>query len=125
PFGVLKFNSWFMWVAPLFVFGATKAKRMSVMSSTTLGVKVDAALRARIRAAAERIGRTQHWFIKQAIYSFLEDIEAGRLPPSLAHLVDADQGDIKSLEEAGLSLATTEKVQPFLDFAQSVAPQSV
>ena len=95
------------------------------MSSTTLGVKVDAALRARIRAAAERIGRTQHWFIKQAIYSFLEDIEAGRLPPSLAHLVEADQGDIKSLEEAGLSLATTEKVQPFLDFAQSVAPQSV
>lgn len=95
------------------------------MSSTTLGVKVDAALRARIRAAAERIGRTQHWFIKQAIYSFLEDIEADRLPPSLAYLVEAEHGDRKSLEESGLSLATTEKIQPFLDFAQSVAPQSV
>ena len=95
------------------------------MSSTTLGVKVDAALRARIRAAAERIGRTQHWFIKQAIYSFLEEIEAGRLPSSLAHLVDTEQGDLKSLEEAGLTLAVTEKAHPFLDFAQSIAPQSV
>ena len=94
------------------------------MSSTTLGVKVDAALRARIRVAAERLGRTQHWLIKQAIYSFLEDIEADRLPPALAHLIE-DEAELKSFEEAGLSLALTEKVQPFLDFAQSVAPQSV
>ncbi|TGV05138.1 ribbon-helix-helix protein, CopG family, partial [Alcaligenaceae bacterium 429] len=56
------------------------------MSATTLGVKVDAELRGRIREAAERIGRTQHWFIKQAIFSFLEEIESGKLPPSLAYL---------------------------------------
>lgn len=95
------------------------------MSSTTLGVKVDAEFRARIRAAAERIGRTQHWFIKQAIYSFVEEIEAGRLPPSLAHLVDAEAGGLENFEETGLSVGTVEKVQPFLDFAQSIAPQSV
>lgn len=94
------------------------------MSTTTLGVKVDAALRARIRAAAERVGRTQHWFIKQAIYSFLEEIEGGRLPPSLLHLVE-DEEELKNWEEAGLSVVNTETVQPFLDFAQSVAPQSV
>lgn len=95
------------------------------MGSTTLGVKVDAELRARIRAAAERIGRTQHWFIKQAIYSFVEDIEAGRLPASLAHLIEAETGGLEHFEESGLSVGIAEKVQPFLDFAQSIAPQSV
>ena len=94
------------------------------MSTTTLGVKVDAALRARIRAAAERIGRTPHWFIKQAVYSFLEEIEAGRLPPSLLHVVE-DEEELKNWEQAGLSVVNMETVQPFLDFAQSVAPQSV
>lgn len=105
--------------------GATSRLLGKIMSSTTLGIKVDAELRARIRAAAERVGRTQHWFIKQAIYAFLEEIEAGKLPASLAHLVEAETGALADLEAAGLSLIGKEKVQPFLDFAQSVAPQTV
>ncbi|NHC62877.1 trifunctional transcriptional regulator/proline dehydrogenase/L-glutamate gamma-semialdehyde dehydrogenase [Paenalcaligenes suwonensis] len=95
------------------------------MSATTLGVKVDAELRGRIREAAERIGRTQHWFIKQAIFSFLEEIEAGRLPPSLAYLTQTEGEKGVDLEQAGLSVGDNEPTQPFLEFAQSIAPQSV
>jgi len=95
------------------------------MSSTTLGVKVDPVLRERIRNAAERIGRTQHWFIKQSIYSMLEEIEAGRLPLSLQHALAAEATSLAELEEAGLSPINQETVQPFLDFAQQIAAQSV
>ncbi|GAA5236146.1 trifunctional transcriptional regulator/proline dehydrogenase/L-glutamate gamma-semialdehyde dehydrogenase [Verticiella sediminum] len=95
------------------------------MSSTTLGVKVDEQLRARIRDAANRVGRTPHWFIKQAIYSFLEDIEAGRLPAALQHLARHDGEDAVDLEQAGLSVAGEPLPQPFIEFAQSIAPQSV
>ncbi|MDO5667955.1 MAG: trifunctional transcriptional regulator/proline dehydrogenase/L-glutamate gamma-semialdehyde dehydrogenase [Alcaligenaceae bacterium] len=95
------------------------------MSSTTLGVKVDPIMRDRIRTAAERIGRTQHWFIKQSIYSMLEEIEAGRLPASLQHALLAEATSLVDLEEAGLCPMTDEKVQPFLEFAQNIAVQSV
>ena len=96
------------------------------MSSTTLGVKVDPELRERIRHAANRIGRTQHWFIKQSIYSLLEEIEAGRLPPSLQHALTAESTTtLTELEESGLSPVNHETVQPFLDFAQQIAVQSV
>ncbi|CAM5184446.1 trifunctional transcriptional regulator/proline dehydrogenase/L-glutamate gamma-semialdehyde dehydrogenase [Oligella ureolytica] len=95
------------------------------MSSTTLGVKVDPELRERIRNAAERIGRTQHWFIKQSIYSMLEEIESGRLPASLQHALAAEATTLADLEEAGLSPMNNETVQPFLDFAQQIAAQSV
>ncbi|CAM5214749.1 trifunctional transcriptional regulator/proline dehydrogenase/L-glutamate gamma-semialdehyde dehydrogenase [Oligella ureolytica] len=95
------------------------------MSSTTLGVKVNPELRERIRNAAERIGRTQHWFIKQSIYSMLEEIESGRLPASLQHALAAEATTLADLEEAGLSPMNNETVQPFLDFAQQIAAQSV
>lgn len=95
------------------------------MSSTTLGVKVDPVLRERIRTAADRIGRTQHWFIKQSIYSMLEEIEAGRLPASLQHALAAEAISLAELEDAGLSPISEEQIQPFLNFAQNIAAQSV
>ena len=36
------------------------------MPVTTLGIKVDDAQRERIHAAAQQIGRTPHWLVKQA-----------------------------------------------------------
>ena len=45
------------------------------MANTTLGVKVDDLLRARLKDAAQRIERTPHWLIKQAIFAYLEKIE--------------------------------------------------
>ena len=71
------------------------------MASTTIGVKLDDALRARLKAVAEAQGRTPHFLIKQAIQSLLDGVAETAEPPA---------------EEAP---------QPFLDFAQSVQPHSV
>jgi RHH-type proline utilization regulon transcriptional repressor/proline dehydrogenase/delta 1-pyrroline-5-carboxylate dehydrogenase len=87
------------------------------MASTTLGVKVDDLLRARLKDAAQRLERTPHWLIKQAIFAYLEKIERGTLPQELgASQGSADLGDAPADDGA---------CRPFLDFAQNVQPQSV
>ena len=48
------------------------------MGSTTMGVKLDEATRDRIKGAAQRIDRTPHWLIKQAIFNYLERLENGK-----------------------------------------------
>jgi RHH-type proline utilization regulon transcriptional repressor/proline dehydrogenase/delta 1-pyrroline-5-carboxylate dehydrogenase len=91
------------------------------MASTTLGVKVDDILRARLKDAATRLERTPHWLIKQAIFAYLEKIEHGQLPAELSgHAGSADLADGAAAdgEEDGVS-------HPFLEFAQNVQPQSV
>jgi RHH-type proline utilization regulon transcriptional repressor/proline dehydrogenase/delta 1-pyrroline-5-carboxylate dehydrogenase len=85
------------------------------MASTTLGVKVDDLLRARLKDAAEAQGRTPHWLVKQAILSALENLERGGTLPGSASADEA--GSLP--EEPGAA------TQPFLDFAQSVQPQTV
>jgi RHH-type proline utilization regulon transcriptional repressor/proline dehydrogenase/delta 1-pyrroline-5-carboxylate dehydrogenase len=87
------------------------------MASTTIGLKVDEALRARLKAAAEAQGRTPHWIVKQALLMTLDRLERGA---SLAHADDG--GVVFQLEEDG---ATDALLQPFLDFAQGVQPQTV
>ncbi|VDZ61778.1 Bifunctional protein putA [Serratia odorifera] len=47
------------------------------MGTTTMGVKLDEATRDRIKSAAQRIDRTPHWLIKQAIFNYLERLESG------------------------------------------------
>lgn len=90
------------------------------MASTTLGVKVDDLLRARLKDAASRLERTPHWLIKQAIFAYLERIEHGQLPPELSgHTGVADLSDSHADgDDDGAP-------HPFLEFAQSVQPQSV
>jgi RHH-type proline utilization regulon transcriptional repressor/proline dehydrogenase/delta 1-pyrroline-5-carboxylate dehydrogenase len=90
------------------------------MASTTLGVKVDDLLRSRLKDAAARLERTPHWLIKQAIFAYLEKIEHGQLPPELSgthSTADLSEG-ATAADEEGAS-------HPFLEFAQSVQPQSV
>jgi len=87
------------------------------MASTTIGLKVDDALRARLKAAAEAQGRTPHWIVKQALLLALDRLERGA---SLGHADDG--GPVLLLEEEG---ATDTLPQPFLDFAQGVQPQTV
>ena len=89
------------------------------MASTTLGLKVDDALRSRLRTAAERLGRTPHWFIKQSVLAYLEQVEQGRVPPELSHL------GLPELQPEEREYDAPQAFQPFLSFAQSVAPQSV
>src|ERR1700742_2632451 len=91
------------------------------MASTTLGVKVDDLLRSRLKDAATRLERTPHWLLKQAIFAYLEKIEHGQLPPELTgHQGVADFGESPAPEAKEASAS-----HPFLEFAQSVQPQSV
>ncbi|KAF1045999.1 trifunctional transcriptional regulator/proline dehydrogenase/L-glutamate gamma-semialdehyde dehydrogenase [Xylophilus sp.] len=92
------------------------------MATTTLGLKVDEGFRERLKAAADTVGRTPHWFIKQAVLSWVERVERGAIPPE-ALGAPADDGEHQGgalVAEVGAT-----RVQPFLEFAQSVAPQSV
>ncbi|HEX7389245.1 MAG TPA: proline dehydrogenase family protein, partial [Acidiphilium sp.] len=85
------------------------------MTVSTMGVKLDDQVRARLRVAAERQGRTTHWLVKQVILSGLERLERGEA-------VDGAASD----HEFGP--ATAEEAiphVPFLDFAQDVQPQTV
>ncbi|WP_459618205.1 trifunctional transcriptional regulator/proline dehydrogenase/L-glutamate gamma-semialdehyde dehydrogenase [Bordetella sp. 2513F-2] len=90
------------------------------MVTTTLGVKVDEALRQRLKTAAEKLNCTPHWLHKQALLSYLERIERGQLPAEMAHL---GQDEAEGEEgEAGPAPAPT---PPFFEFGQDVQPQSV
>jgi RHH-type proline utilization regulon transcriptional repressor/proline dehydrogenase/delta 1-pyrroline-5-carboxylate dehydrogenase len=89
------------------------------VSNTTIGVKIDEDTKARLKRAADGIGRTPHWLIKQAIIAALEKTERGE---SLSGVHDdrepgIDVGDVPSVADA--------PSPPFLEFAQSVQPQSV
>jgi RHH-type proline utilization regulon transcriptional repressor/proline dehydrogenase/delta 1-pyrroline-5-carboxylate dehydrogenase len=99
------------------------------MANTTLGVKVDDLLRARLKEAAQRIERTPHWLIKQAIFAYLEKIEHGQLPPELGALDGAPVGmaDVSDTADAGDGSPAGDggAMHPFLEFAQNVQPQSV
>ncbi|STL33928.1 trifunctional transcriptional regulator/proline dehydrogenase/pyrroline-5-carboxylate dehydrogenase [Escherichia coli] len=52
-----------------------------------MGVKLDDATRERIKSAATRIDRTPHWLIKQAIFSYLEQLENSDTLPELPALL--------------------------------------
>ena len=88
------------------------------MAGTTLGVKVDDELRARLKAAALSIGRTPHWIVKHALMAEIERIERreGLAAPTTLGSSD-DDNEIPAADD--------EAPRPFLDFAQSVQPQSV
>lgn len=59
------------------------------MGTTTMGVKLDEATRDRIKSAAQRIDRTPHWLIKQAIFNYLERLESGTDIPEIPALAAA------------------------------------
>jgi len=87
------------------------------MGTTTMGVKLDDATRERIKLAAQRIDRTPHWLIKQAIFNYLGQLETGDAVPEipLTAQAAAESDDIQP----------EELHQPFLDFAEQIVPQSV
>ena len=88
------------------------------MATTTLGVKLDDPTRERLKAAAQSIDRTPHWLIKQAIFNYLEKLEGGatltELNGQAGHNGD-DAGDVQP----------DHSHQCFLEFAESILPQSV
>lgn len=90
------------------------------MASTTLGVKLDDTARQRLKDAAKRIERTPHWLIKQAIFSYLEKIEQGA---SINELMGVQPS--AEIEELSAEAIASISTQPFLEFAESIQPQSV
>ncbi|MCW2253970.1 RHH-type proline utilization regulon transcriptional repressor/proline dehydrogenase/delta 1-pyrroline-5-carboxylate dehydrogenase [Providencia alcalifaciens] len=89
-------------------------------STTTMGVRLDEATRERIKAAAQRLDRTSHWLIKQAIFNYLEQLDNEQFIPEFSAGQDSKDGQIS--EEESL---TESNYQPFLDFAEHILPQSV
>ncbi len=87
------------------------------MATTTLGVKLDDPTRERLKAAAQTIDRTPHWVIKQAIFNYLEKLESGATLPEL-------NGQDKEGDDRG-ELPVDASHQNFLEFAESILPQSV
>jgi RHH-type proline utilization regulon transcriptional repressor/proline dehydrogenase/delta 1-pyrroline-5-carboxylate dehydrogenase len=82
-----------------------------------MGVKLDDATRERIKLAAQRIDRTPHWLIKQAIFNYLGQLETGDTVPEIPLSAQAAaESDDTQPEETH---------QPFLDFAEQILPQSV
>lgn len=89
------------------------------MPVTTIGVKIDEDLKARLKRAADGVGRSPHWLIKQAIFSVLEKVERG---DSLDDLFGDNRTVIDMVHDAsGQDLPQP----PFLEFAQTIQPQSV
>src|SRR5690606_8098257 len=88
------------------------------MASTNLGVKVDSSIRNRLKSASELMGRTPHWLHKQALISFLEQIERGHLPQLPGE--GGDDGPAVFADDAEWHNAP-----PFFLFSQDVRPQSV
>jgi RHH-type proline utilization regulon transcriptional repressor/proline dehydrogenase/delta 1-pyrroline-5-carboxylate dehydrogenase len=88
------------------------------MATTTLGVKLDDPTRERLKAAAQSIDRTPHWLIKQAIFNYLEKLEGGATLTELNGQANG-HGD-----EAG-EVQGDHSHQCFLEFAESILPQSV
>ncbi|MFW0698510.1 trifunctional transcriptional regulator/proline dehydrogenase/L-glutamate gamma-semialdehyde dehydrogenase [Pantoea sp. R13S299] len=87
------------------------------MATTTMGVKLDDATRERIKLAAQRIDRTPHWLIKQAIFNYLGQLESGDTVPEIPLSAQAAAESDETQPE--------ESHQPFLDFAEQILPQSV
>ena len=88
------------------------------MATTTLGVKLDDPTRERLKAAATSIDRTPHWLIKQAIFNYLEKLEGGGTLTELSGLISKDADDTGEVH-------ADHAHQCFLEFAESILPQSV
>lgn len=87
------------------------------MATTTMGVKLDEATRERIKLAAGQIDRTPHWLIKQAIFNYLEHLESGAGLPVTTPADEPAQEELPTDDEQSL--------QPFLNFAEQILPQSI
>ena len=62
--------------------------------SPTIGIKVDDTLRERIRNAAQNMGRTPHWLIKQAVLQYVDALERGATTIRLTGLGEPPQDDV-------------------------------
>ena len=67
------------------------------MSTTTLGIKLDAGTRARLKTVSTSLDRSSHWFMKKAILELIEKVEAGA---GIEDIVDIDLLEKDSLRHS-------------------------
>ena len=67
------------------------------MSTTTLGIKLDAETRGRLKTVSTRLDRSSHWFMKKAILELIEKVEAGA---GIEDIVDLDLLEKDSLRHS-------------------------
>ncbi|MDO4591723.1 MAG: trifunctional transcriptional regulator/proline dehydrogenase/L-glutamate gamma-semialdehyde dehydrogenase [Comamonadaceae bacterium] len=95
------------------------------MATTTIGIKVDEQLRDRLKTVAQQLGCTPHWLHKQALHSYLDAIEQGKLPPELQYLGTAPAASVEASETDASGDPAAQSYTPFYGLAQDVQPQSV
>ncbi len=86
------------------------------MTTTALGIRLDDATRERLAAAARRLDRTPQWLVRQAVFDFLEQLDNTGKTSENRHVDTGEQA-------AGLNIEPAS--QPFLEFAESILPQSI
>jgi RHH-type proline utilization regulon transcriptional repressor/proline dehydrogenase/delta 1-pyrroline-5-carboxylate dehydrogenase len=96
------------------------------MSPVTLGLKVDEALRTRIKEAATRLGRTSHWICKQAVLQYVENLERSQFNGVIAQgaTVVSPLPGLEGSDDSVFAAEVVPSEQPFLDWAQNVQPQT-
>lgn len=58
------------------IIGCTNRNHVSVLMSSTVGIKLDDATRERLKSVASSLDRAPHWVIKTALIEFLDREEA-------------------------------------------------
>ncbi|HLU04783.1 MAG TPA: trifunctional transcriptional regulator/proline dehydrogenase/L-glutamate gamma-semialdehyde dehydrogenase [Advenella sp.] len=89
-------------------------------TTTTLGIKVDTDLKNRLQYHADKLNCTPHWLHKQALITYLEQIERGLTPDELRHLAPAAADN-----DSAVTYQLDNRKPPFYEFGQDVQPQSV
>ncbi|NWD26358.1 trifunctional transcriptional regulator/proline dehydrogenase/L-glutamate gamma-semialdehyde dehydrogenase [Pseudomonas yamanorum] len=95
---------------------------MSTSTTTTVGVKLSSEIRERLRSAAQANERTPHWIIRQLILSFIERSERGEPVTDMLNLVSPKHAE--AFAEV-LDEYSPRRYQPFLEFAESILPQTI
>ncbi|RVU51022.1 trifunctional transcriptional regulator/proline dehydrogenase/L-glutamate gamma-semialdehyde dehydrogenase [Pseudomonas syringae pv. syringae] len=89
------------------------------MSTSTVGVKLSSDTRDRLKKAAHGADRTPHFVIKQLILHFIERSERGEVVHDLLNFPTTEDDPAYDHDSASQGPHT-----PFLDFAETVLPQS-
>ena len=76
------------------------------MSTTTLGVKLDAGTRERLKQAAASIDRTPHWVVKQAIFYIQRHFDQPLNRSDVAEAISVSENYLSQIfrQEMGISL---------------------
>ncbi|WWP01612.1 MAG: trifunctional transcriptional regulator/proline dehydrogenase/L-glutamate gamma-semialdehyde dehydrogenase [Candidatus Dasytiphilus stammeri] len=88
------------------------------MKIINICIKLEETMHNKINKAAQYINRTSHWLIKQAITSYLEEIEKGNISLKLTLPQDFNNLEFQEL------ILSEDSYQPFREFSNNVLPQT-